>query len=108
MAATYLSDNADDFDGLALLGAYSTSDLSNTDLDVLSIYGSEDGVMNRKKYDANKGNLPNGFTEIVIEGGNHAGFGMYGTQDGDGESKIPTEEQIKITADAVLELINKE
>ncbi len=108
MAATYLSDNADSFEGLVLLGSYSTENLSNTDLDVLSIYGSEDGVMNRKKYDANKGNLPNGFTEIVIEGGNHAGFGMYGTQDGDGESKIPTEEQIKITADAVLELINKE
>ncbi len=108
MASSYLSDNADDFDGLALLGAYSTSDLSNTDLDVLSIYGSEDRVMNRKKYDANKGNLPNDVTEIIIDGGNHAGFGMYGAQDGDGVPKITAEEQIKITADAVLDLINKE
>lgn len=106
MASSYLSDNADDFDGLALLGAYSTSDLSNTDLDVLSIYGSEDRVMNRKKYDANKGNLPNDFTEIIIDGGNHAGFGMYGAQDGDGVPEITAEEQIKITADAVLDLIN--
>lgn len=107
MASSYLSDNADSFEGLVLLGAYSTENLSNTDLDVLSIYGSEDRVMNRKKYDANKGNLPNDFTEIIIDGGNHAGFGMYGAQDGDGESKIPTEEQINITASAIFDMINK-
>ncbi len=108
MAATYLSDDSNGFDGLVLLGSYSTADLSNTDLDVLSIYGSEDRVMNREKYDSNRSNLPNGFTEIVIEGGNHAGFGMYGAQDGDGDSSITSEEQIMITADEILKLINKE
>ena len=43
-------ENVDEFEGLILLGSYSTADLSGTDLDVLSIYGSEDKVMNYEKY----------------------------------------------------------
>lgn len=103
MAASYLEDNADSFEGLILLGAYSTADLSETDLDVLSVYGSEDKVLNREKYDANKSNLPSDYEEIVIDGGNHAGFGMYGAQDGDGTPQITNEEQIEITAEAIAE-----
>ena len=56
------------------------ADLSNTDLTVLSVYGSEDGVMNREKYEASRVNLPQNFTEIVLEGGNHSGFAVYGEQ----------------------------
>ena len=51
MASFYVSSHADEFEGLVLLGAYSTSDISDTELRVLSVYGSEDGVMNRKKYE---------------------------------------------------------
>ncbi|MBQ8301954.1 MAG: hypothetical protein IJX97_00195 [Clostridia bacterium] len=82
--------NAEDFEGLILLGSYSTANLSEIDLDVLSIYGSEDKVMNREKYDENKGNLPAKFTEIVVDGGCHVYFGMYGAQDGDGTPTIRT------------------
>ena len=39
MAASYLEKNAEDYEGLILLGSYSTADLSDTDLKVLSIYG---------------------------------------------------------------------
>ena len=106
MAASYLADHTDDFKGLILLGSYSTADLSNSDLTALSIYGSEDLVMNREKYSANKTNLPEDFTEIVIEGGCHAYFGMYGAQDGDGTPAITPEEQIRITTDAVIALIS--
>ena len=45
MAASYLEKNAEDYEGLILLGSYSTADISATDLDVLSVYGSEDKVM---------------------------------------------------------------
>ena len=107
MAASYLEKNAEDYAGLVLLGSYSTADLSNTELDVLSIYGSEDKVMNREKYDKNKSNLPSGFTEIVIEGGCHANFGMYGAQDGDGAPTISNTEQIRLTAEAVVDMIVK-
>ena len=105
MAASYLEKNAEDYEGLILLGSYSTADLSATDLDVLSVYGSEDKVMNHEKYDENKSNLPDGFTETIIDGGCHAYFGMYGAQDGDGIATITNEEQIYRTADEIAELI---
>ena len=84
-----------------LLGAYSTADLSGTNLKVLSVYGSEDMVMNREKYESEKINLPEDFTEIVIDGGCHGYFGMYGMQDGDGTPSITNEMQIQLTADAI-------
>ena len=108
MAAAYLADHVDDYEGLILLGSYSTADLSDTHLDVLSIYGSEDGVMNREKYDKNKANLPQDFTEVVIAGGCHAYFGMYGAQDGDGTPTIRNEEQIAVTAEHIAELLQNE
>ena len=105
MAASYLSEAAEEFDGLILLGSYSTADLSEAGLSVLSVYGSEDLVMNREKYDQTKENLPEDFTELLLDGGCHAYFGMYGAQEGDGTPTISNEEQILSTADAILELI---
>lgn len=105
MAATYLADNVEDFDGLVLLGSYSTADLSKEDVKVLSVFGSEDKVMNKEKYDENKINLPMDFSEEVIDGGCHAYFGMYGEQEGDGEATITNEEQIQKTAEIIKEFI---
>ena len=100
MAASYLGKHVNDFDGLILLGSYSTVDFSDTSLKVLSIYGEFDEVMNRKKYDKYRSNLPNPI-EYKIEGGNHAGFGMYGKQRGDGEATISSTEQIKETVEQI-------
>lgn len=108
MAASYLEKNAEAYEGLVLLGSYSTADLSDTDLDVLSVYGSEDKVLNQEKYDENKSNLPSGFTEIVINGGCHAYFGMYGEQDGDGTPSITASEQISITVDSIVKMMKQE
>lgn len=101
MAASYLEKNAEHFAGLLLLASYSTADLSETGLSALSVYGSEDGVMNREKYAENLPHLPTNCKEIVIEGGNHAGFGVYGAQEGDGTATITVTEQINQTADHV-------
>lgn len=100
-AAIYASRNAQDFEGLVLLGAYSTKDLSQSGLRVLCMYGENDGVMKRDKYEKDKANLPADFTEIVIPGGCHAYFGDYGSQTGDGTPAITAEEQWNITAEAV-------
>ena len=105
MAASYLADHVDEYEGLILLGSYSTADLSDTDLDVLSIYGSEDKVLNREKYDENKSNLPDGFCEVVIDGGCHAYFGMYGAQDGDGTPTISNHEQIRLTVESIIKVL---
>ena len=105
MAASYLKENTDAFDGLILLGSYSTADLSQTNLEVLSVYGSEDKVLNAEKYKENLPNSPTDLTENIIDGGCHAYFGTYGAQDGDGTPTISNEEQIKITATAIAQLV---
>ena len=105
MAASYLASHTEDFDGLILLGSYSTADLSGSGLSVLSVYGSEDGVLNREKYAEYKPNLPEGFTETVIAGGNHAYFGAYGEQEGDGTATITPAEQLEQTVEAILTLL---
>ena len=105
MAASWADSHLEGLKGLVLLGAYSTADISDSGLAVLSVYGSEDGVMNREKYAGYLKNLPSGFTERIIEGGCHAYFGVYGSQKGDGEPKITNEQQIEITADYIAELI---
>ncbi len=107
MAASYLEKRADEYEGLVLLGSYSTADLSETELDVLSVFGSEDKVMNRKKYEENKSNLPSDFTEYVIDGGCHAYFGMYGAQDGDGTPTVSNEEQIRLTVENIVKMIGR-
>ena len=108
MAASYLEKHTDEYEGLILLGAYSTADLSDAALEVLSIYGSEDQVLNREKYNDNISNLPKDFKEIVIEGGCHAYFGMYGAQDGDGTPSISNSEQILQTAEYIAQMILSE
>ena len=106
MAASYISENADNFDGIILLASYSTADLSNSGLDVLSIYGSNDGILNMEKYEECKTNLPDGFSEFVIDGGCHAYFGSYGEQEGDGKATITRDEQIEITVNEIKQFIN--
>lgn len=105
MAASFVADNSDDFDGLILLGSYSTAEVT---LPVLSVYGSEDKVMNREKYDKYKTNISSSLTETVIDGGCHAYFGMYGAQDGDGMPSVSNEEQIHLTVEEIIKFINKE
>ena len=102
MAANYMKGHPE-IRGLVLLGSYSTADVS--DRPTLSIYGSEDGVMNREKYEKYKSNLGEGLTEIVIEGGCHAYFGTYGMQKGDGTPTISAEDQINLTAEYIIDFI---
>lgn len=92
-------------EGVILLAAYAASDLSATNLDVEIIYGSNDGVLNRAALEENAGNLAHNTVTHVIEGGNHAGFGDYGPQDGDGECSIGAPEQWRITSSEVSEHI---
>lgn len=105
MAASYLSKNGDKLSGLILLAAYSTKDLSALDIKTLSIYGSEDKVVNMTKIEDGRSLMPDGYEEFILDGGNHAGFGDYGEQRGDGEAKITADEQRALAAEKILELI---
>lgn len=102
-AAYYATGHADRVDGVALLAAYPTKPLAS-DTPLCSIVGSQDGCLDQGEYAKAKLSWPKHSTEVVIEGGNHAQFGNYGLQDGDGTARISADEQQRQTAQAILEL----
>ena len=106
MAAFYAAKHPDDLDGMILLAAYSTKDLHEEDFSVVSLYGSEDGVLNMNKIEESRAYMPANYTEICIEGGNHAQFGNYGVQKGDGVASISRQEQQNQTVEAIYKMIS--
>lgn len=92
MAAEFASDHGEKLEGVILFAAYPSSTMKEN-LTVLSIYGSEDGVLNFKKVEKGRTYVCGDLFELEIPGGNHARFGSYGAQRGDGEAKISPEEQ---------------
>lgn len=95
MACSMLARNSEGFDGLVLMASYASGsvDLSDWKGAVLSISASNDGVLDWEKYEEAKARLPGHSVYFNIAGGNHAGFGSYGTQKGDGEAEISLENQ---------------
>ena len=71
-------------------------------LNTVFIYGSEDHVLNMEKYNESRQFAPDDAVELVIDGGNHAQFGSYGEQAGDGAAKISPSEQIEETVQDIL------
>lgn len=92
MASSYVAGNEGGLAGLILLGAYPVND---SPIPTLCIYGSEDIQLDLTK-------LANVENVIRIEGGNHAQFGDYGPQEGDGTAAISREEQQTQAAGAML------
>ncbi len=101
MAAVYAAGH-EEFTGLILCAAYPTKELDE-DLTVVTIYGSNDLVLNKDKLEEGRELVPPDAVEHVIEGGNHAQFGNYGEQSGDGQATIPAEEQQKEAAAVIIE-----
>lgn len=105
MASTYAAGNAQKLEGIILLGAYSSSDLSKTDLKMLVLYGSNDKVLNRTELSKTKSNAPKNAMYYEISGGNHAGYGNYGVQSGDGTATISDDTQQNIVTDKILSVM---
>ena len=105
MAANYVSEHPEAVDGLALLASYpaGSTDLSGLPIGVVSVYGSEDGIAGDKPA-ASMNRLPPSAELVVIEGGNHAQFGDYGPQRGDGVATISRADQQRQTAAAIAKL----
>lgn len=97
MASAYASKHSDTIHGVILLGAYVYGDIP--DDQALVIYGSEDHILNKEKV--------NGGTIIVLEGGNHAQFGNYGEQKGDGKASITADEQQTQCVNAIIDFIKE-
>lgn len=107
MAASFVEDEPDGIVGLSLWAAYPAAgkDLSSLAIPVHSITGSEDGVLDQDTWEERKASLPTDTHYVEIVGGNHAGFGDYGPQDGDGEAAISAADQQEEVVDAVLALL---
>jgi hypothetical protein len=79
MAAQYTDKHPQVIDGLVIWASYpaDSSDISDLDLPVLSIYGSRDLRVNDVSVGARKHLLPEDTLYIRIEGGDHHQFGSY-------------------------------
>ena len=99
MASSYAAKHSDKLKGIFLLGAYPASDLSDTLLKMLVLYGENDKVLNKESLEKTRVNAPKDSNYYMIKGGNHAGFGDYGEQKKDGLASISNEVQIKETVE---------
>ncbi|MCR5079702.1 MAG: alpha/beta hydrolase [Bacilli bacterium] len=100
----YLSGAPSPYKGIIFLASYPSKAIDSY-FNVISIYGSNDKVLNKEEYEKNKANFPSNYKEVVIEGGNHGYFGNYGEQKGDGEASISRNEQQRQTKDAIVPLL---
>jgi hypothetical protein len=83
-------------DGLVLVGSYCATDIVHSDVAVLSLSGSADGLSTPDKIDGARPLLPASTTFVEIAGASHASFGDYGVQPGDGK---PTADDAVVTSE---------
>lgn len=84
VSASSFADSTPTVKGLVLFASYPVSRMSRTDLTVLSISASMDGLSTPAKVEASKADLPTATQYVVVDGAVHAFFGDYGVQAGDG------------------------
>lgn len=109
MAARYAYQQPDQVEGLALWAAYpaATDDLTTSGLAVVSIYADQDGLATPDKIANSQALLPAAAQFVRIAGGNHAQFGAYGPQPGDGLPAISAAEQHAQIVAATLQLLRQ-
>jgi pimeloyl-ACP methyl ester carboxylesterase len=109
MAARFARQHPGQVQGLVLWAAYpSASDaLSASSIYVLSLAASQDGLAAPEEINASRWLLPSSTTWISIEGGNHAQFGWYGDQPGDGLATISRQTQQAVIVDATRALLDR-
>lgn len=82
--------------GLFLLGSYSDRDLGEAPFPMVSLMGDNDTVINRDNYRNAQSNLGDDARIVDVPGLNHADFGNYGAQRGDGPSNLVDDEVIDL------------
>lgn len=105
MAANYAASH-ENLQGLILLAAYATKPLPEGLTEIL-LYGSEDSVVSIQKIEDGRAFAPADYHEFCIDGGNHAQFGSYGIQSGDGEARLSREQQQTMTILTICEILNR-
>jgi pimeloyl-ACP methyl ester carboxylesterase len=89
-------------EGIIFWASYPADDsLRNSDLKMLSIYGTND-MAGMGKFDETRPLLVPDTQYVIIEGGNHAQFGDYGPQPGDKTATISRADQQAQVVSAVV------
>ena len=105
-AALYTNTHQDKIRAIAFWTSYPADDtLKNSNVLILSLHGSNDGLATDAKIDAAKALMPAHTQFVTIDGGNHGQFGSYGPQAGDNTATISPEEQWTQTTDAMASLL---
>lgn len=106
-ASIYLKSAKKDIAGIFFLGSYSVSNnnIESLEIKVLSIDATEDEIIDRDKYEEARSYLPKDTSYEVVLGGNHANYGNYGFQRGDGEAMISREQQQRQVVDMIVDWI---
>lgn len=109
MAARYAHENPEGVDGLVMLAAYPEAHLDFRDqaLAVATIYGDRDGLATVGEVENSFSQLPADAMKVLIKGGNHAGFGWYGDQQGDHPAQISRDVQRGQVVSAILSLMRE-
>ena len=94
MACSFAADNENSVSDIVLFASYPDEKIPEN-MRLLLLRGENDGVLDIQEYEESRTYWPENSTQYVVKGGNHAGFGMYGKQDNDGQSKVTKEEQKK-------------
>lgn len=106
MAATF-AELSIEVDGVVMWAAYPAGsvDLTGRDLETIGLLGTEDGLVSAADVEGATSQMPNGYVVVPIEGGNHAQFGDYGDQRGDGEPLIDASTQWDLIAQQTVDLL---
>jgi len=110
-AACMYADNHSNIDGVVIWASLSPGGLEDTDMKVLTLYGSRDGRVGSEDVLANAGALPADTIFKEIEGGNHTQFGYFDTTPDlymteDNAATITLEEQQEIIVQETTDFIN--
>ena len=104
-ACQYAADPENDVAGLILFGSYCASDISDTDLPVLTIAAENDGLSTPEKIEDAAGLLPPDSKIVTLPGAVHAQFGDYGVQSGDGTPSATDAEVKQLLTSALLKFV---
>lgn len=108
MASRFAQEHADRLAGVFFHGAYPDEGgrLDETDLSILLITAQYDEVMSQDSYQEGLTYLPAQALEQEVTEGNHASFGDYGPQRGDGEAGVTHEEAVVEIVDIMLDWLS--
>ena len=107
MAAQFLAGDPGAADGLVFWAAYASTDLSDQDLAVASIYGSLDTGIASYTSPSAVANAGPDLTFTVIEGGNHEQMGWYTGQPNDPPATITRVDQQAQVIEATVALLDE-